>query len=224
MSTTGKKKWPFISCILAAICGVIALLSLPLCWVLKDGLLGAYPSHGPGAVSHLFYSLLWGIWPTAMFALLLSSATTRRVRIIHGSLLAVCIFFFLLPMGYARAYLDYWDSPFYQGKQITFWQQDKVRIFEWPEETDFRQDEQIWTDWECAHNSLHCWRHSRVTRPIAQCRLHKSTIRWDEENVDITTGAGTFTRPRNEQDTRLLDYLLQHMPPSCATNGDLPKD
>ena len=212
MNTSRREKWPRRSRILAVICGIIAIITLPLCWILKDGLLGAYPSHGPGALSHLFYSLLWGVWPTAMCALLLSSAGTRRTRILAGSLLAVCLFFFLLPISYSRAHVPYWDSPFHRGSMITFWQQGKARMYEWQDETNHKENDRIWTDWECAHNSLHCWRYSRVTRPIAQCRLHKSTIRWDKENVDISTEHGTFTRARIEQDTRLLEHLLRHLP------------
>lgn len=197
-------------CIIGAlVTALLGLLSAPICWILRDGLLGAYPSSGMGAVSHFFWSLLWGLWPVATLVLLLTSGRSRKLRCICLGLLGVCILIFMMPLIYARAYIDYMDSPFRCSASITLWQQGIGRIYHWPADTDAREDDKIWQDWEIAHNSTHCW-HSRqgcVERPIAQCELHHATIRWDETQVEITTRAGTFTRPRNEQDSLLLDYL-----------------
>lgn len=197
-----------------AIIGAIAtaisgLLSAPICWILKDGLLGAYPSYGLGAVSHFFWSLLWGLWPVATLVLLLIGSRSRMVRYICLGLLGICGLIFMIPLVYAKAYIDYMDSPFRNGSSITLWQQGTGRIYHWSADTDAREDDKIWQDWEIAHNSTHCWRSRQgcVERPVAQCELHHATIRWDETSVEITTRAGTFTRPRNEQDSLLLDYL-----------------
>lgn len=199
-------------CIIGAIVtALLGLLSAPICWILKDGLLGAYPSHGLGAVSHFWWSFLWGAWPTVTLLLLLKAAKTRKLRCICLGLLGVCILIFMIPLVYARAYIDYMDSPFRCSASITLWQQGIGRIYHWPADTDFREDDKIWQDWEIAHNSTHCWRNRRgcIDLPIAQCELYHATIRWDETQVEITNRAGTFTRPRNEQDARLLHYILR---------------
>lgn len=200
---------PGCSIIGAIVTAIFGLLSAPICWILRDGLLGAYPSSGMGAVSHFFWSLLWGLWPVATLVLLLTSSRSRKLRCICLGLLGVCILIFMMPLVYARAYIDYMDSPFRCSASITLWQQGIGRIYHWPADTDAREDDKIWQDWEIAHNSTHCWRNRRgcIDLPIAQCELYHATIRWDETQVEITTRAGTFTRPRNEQDSLLLDYL-----------------
>lgn len=197
-------------CIIGAIVtALLGLLSAPICWILRDGLLGAYPSSGMGAVSHFFRSMMWGLWPVATLVLLLTSSRSRKLRCICLGLLGVCILIFMMPLVYARAYIDYMDSPFRCSASITLWQQGIGRIYHWPADTDAREDDKIWQDWEIAHNSTHCWRSRQgcVERPVAQCELYHAIIRWDETSVEITTRAGTFTRPRNEQDSLLLDYL-----------------
>lgn len=200
------------SCIIGAIVtATLGLLSAPICWILKDGLLGAYPSYGLGALSHFWWSFLWGAWPTVTLLLILKAAKTRKLRCICLGLLGVCILIFMMTLVYARAYIDYMDSPFRCGASITLWQQGIGRIYHWPADTDFRESDKIWQDWEIAHNSTHCWRNRRgcIGPPIAQCELYHATIRWDETQVEITNRAGTFTRPRNEQDARLLNYILR---------------
>ena len=120
----------------------------------------------------------------------------------------------MVPLVYARAYIDYMDSPFRCSASITLWQQGIGRIYHWPADTDFREDDKIWQDWEIAHNSTHCWRTRRgcIDLPIAQCELYHATIRWDEQQVEITNQAGTFSRPRNELDARLLKHLQSKLP------------
>ena len=199
-------------CIIGAIVtALLGLLSAPICWILKDGLLGAYPSSGMGAVSHFFRSMMWGLWPVATLVLLLTGCRSRKLRCICLGLLGVCILIFMIPLVYARAYIDYMDSPFRCSASITLWQQGIGRIYHWPADTDAQESDKIWQDWEIAHNSTHCWRNRRgcIALPIAQCELYHATIRWDETQVEITNRAGTFTRPRNEQDARLLNYILR---------------
>ena len=202
-------------CILGAIgTAILGLMSAPICWILKDGLLGAYPSYGLGAVSHFFWSLLWGLWPVSTLVLLLIGSHSRKVRCICLGLLGICILIFMMPLVYAKAYIDYMDSPFQRGASITLWQQGIGRIYHWPADTDAREDDKIWQDWEIAHNSTHCWRNRQgcVECPIAQCELYHATIRWDEQQVEITNQAGTFSRPRNELDARLLKHLQSKLP------------
>lgn len=197
-------------CIIGAIVtALLGLLSAPICWLLRDGLLGAYPSSGLGAVSHFFWSLLWGLWPVSTLVLLLTGCRSRKLRCICLGLLGICILIFMIPLVYARAYIDYMDSPFRCSASITLWQQGIGRIYHWPADTDAQESDKIWQDWEISHNSTHCWRNRRgcIDLPIAQCELYHATIRWDETQVEITNRAGTFTRPRNEQDSLLLDYL-----------------
>lgn len=199
-------------CIIGAIVtALLGLLSAPICWILKDGLLGAYPSSGMGAVSHFFQSMMWGLWPVATLVLLLTGCRSRKLRCICLGQLGVCILIFMVPLVYARAYIDYMDSPFRCSASITLWQQGIGRIYHWPADTDAQESDKIWQDWEIAHNSTHCWRNRRgcIDLPIAQCELYHATIRWDETQVEITNRAGTFTRPRNEQDARLLNYILR---------------
>ncbi len=202
-------------CIIGAIgTAILGLMSAPICWILKDGLLGAYPSHGLGAVSHFFWSLLWGLWPVSTLVLLLIGCHSRKVRCISLGLLGICILIFMMPLVYAKAYIDYMDTPFQRGASITLWQQGIGRIYHWPADTDFREDDKIWQDWEITHNSTHCWRNRRgcIEHPIAQCELHYATIRWDEQQVEITNRDGTFSRPRNELDARLLKHLQSKLP------------
>lgn len=199
-------------CIIGAIVtALLGLLSAPICWILRDGLLGAYPSSGMGAVSHFFWSMMWGLWPVVTLVLLLTGCCSRKLRCICLGLLGVCILIFMMPLVYSRAYIDYMDSPFQRGASITLWQQGIGRIYHWPADTDAQESDKIWQDWEIAHNSTHCWRNRRgcIDLPIAQCELYHATIRWDETQVEITNRAGTFTRPRNEQDARLLHYILR---------------
>ncbi len=199
-------------CIIGAIVtALLGLLSAPICWILRDGLLGAYPSSGLGAVSHFFRSLLWGLWPVATLVLLLTGCRSRKLRCICLGLLGVCILIFMIPLVYASAYIDYMDSPFQRSASITLWQQGIGRTYHWPADTDAQESDKIWQDWEIAHNSTHCWRNRRgcIDLPVAQCELYHATIRWDETQVEITNRAGTFTRPRNEQDARLLNYILR---------------
>ena len=199
-------------CIIGAIVtALLGLLSAPICWILKDGLLGAYPSSGMGAVSHFFRSMMWGLWPVATLVLLLTGCRSRKLRCICLGLLGVCILIFMIPLVYARAYIDYMDSPFRCSASITLWQQGIGRIYHWPADTDAREDDKIWQNWEIAHNCTHCWRNRRgcIDLPIAQCELYHATIRWDETQVEITNRTGTFIRPRNEQDSRLLNYILR---------------
>ncbi|MBP3500250.1 MAG: hypothetical protein J6J97_09200 [Akkermansia sp.] len=149
-------------CIIGAIgTAILGLMSAPICWILRDGLLGAYPSHGLGAVSHFFWSLLWGVWPVSTLVLLLIGCRSRKVRCICLGLLSVCILIFMMPLVYAKAYIDYMDTPFQRNASITLWQQGIGRIYHWPADTDFREDDKIWQDWEIAHNSTHCWRNRR---------------------------------------------------------------
>lgn len=78
---------------------------------------------------------------------------------------------------------------------------------------DDRESDRIWQDWEIAHNCTHCRHCSRgsIEHPLVRCELHYATITWDEKDVEITNRAGSFCRPRNEQDTRLLDYLMRNL-------------
>lgn len=209
-----QKSGPGRCIICAIVTALLGLMSAPICWILKDGLLGAYPSYGLGAVSHFFWSLLWGLWPVSTLVLLLIGCRSRKVRCICLGLLSVCILIFMIPLVYAKAYIDYMDSPFRRSASITLWQQGIGRVYHWPADTDDQEDDKTWQDWESAHNSTHCWRNRRgcIEHPIAQCELHYATIRWDEQQVEITNQAGTFTRPRNELDARLLKHLQSKLP------------
>lgn len=184
-------------------------MAAPFCWILKDGLLGAYPSHGLGALSHFWWSFLWGLWPTATLVLLIIGVRSRKTRSICLGLLGICLLIFMIPLIYAKAYISYSDSPFTKGKETTLWHQGIGRIHYWASDMYDRESDKIWQDWEIAHNSTHCWRSSQgsIAVPTARCKLSHATITWGEKDVEITNRAGTFTRPRNDEDTRLLDYL-----------------
>lgn len=200
---------------LAATTAGFGLLLAPICWFMKDGLLGAYPSYGIGAVSHFFWSLLWGLWPVATLLLLLKVVQTRRARALCVALLALCAFFFLVPLKYSKAPIEYWEEPYAPHCRTTLYTHNTPRIVSWPEYRDVPQsDRKLWEAWQDAHNSTHCWRCSEghITRPLLFIQLTQTSIVIGEEEVCITIPAGTFTRPRNEQDARLLNRMRELAP------------
>lgn len=197
---------------LTAFMGVI---SAPLCWLLKDGLLGAYPSYGLGALSHFFWCYLWGLWPTATILLVLRASKSRVTRRICLGLLSICIGLFLLPCVYSKAFIGHksWDTPFSSDAYITLWHQGQACSCQWPADKLNHENDKLWFDWQYAHNSTHCWRSLRggIKSPIAGCRLSSGLILWDDKHVAITTGRGTFTRPRNSEDDRLLRFFFREL-------------
>lgn len=206
----GKEKYT-VGClpVLACLTAFMGIISAPFCWILKDGLLEAYPSYGVGALSHFFRCYLWGLWPALTFALAAIAVKTRPLRIIFLSLLAVCIGIFLIPYVYAKAIIPEWDSPFLHNRQIILWHRGKAQMYRISDDKYCKEEDKLWYDWTYSHNSTHCLRllSSRVTAPIAQCQLKHATIVWGEEQVDITTAQGTYSRAVNQQDDRLLRYL-----------------
>lgn len=149
---------------LAATTALFGLLLAPLCWCMKDGLLGAFPSYGIGAVSHFFWSLLGGIWPVATLLLLLKVVQTRMARATCIALLALCVFFFLVPMKYSKAFIEYWEEPYAPHSRVTLYSHDTPHTISWPEVRDIlKSDRRLWEDWQDAHNSTHCWRCSGGT-------------------------------------------------------------
>ncbi len=198
--------------ILAATTAGFGLLLAPLCWFMKDGLLGAYPSYGIGAVSHFFWSLLWGLWPVATLLLLLKVVQSRAARVLCIALLALCAFFFLVPLKYSKAFIEYWEEPFVSHNRTTLYDNNTPLTVQWPEYRDIPDsDRKLWEAWQDAHNSTHCWRCSpgRITRPLLFIQLVQTTIIIGEEEVCVTIPAGTFTRPRNTQDTLLLNRMRE---------------
>lgn len=197
--------------VLACLTGFMGIISAPFCWILKDGLLGAYPSYGVGALSHFFRCYLWGLWPVATIVLVLRSTQSRITRRICLGGLALCIGIFLIPCVYSKAFIGHksWDSPFSSGAYITLWHQGQARTCQWPTEKISHEHDKLWYDWVHAHNSTHCWRSisGGVKSPIAGCRLSSGLILWDDEHVAVTTKRGTFTRPRNAEDDRLLRFF-----------------
>lgn len=193
----------------AAFTAIGGILTAPFCWILKDGLLEAYPSHGLGALSHFFRCFLWGLWPTLTFALAAIAAKSRPLRIIFLVLLTVCLGIFLLPYIYAKTMIPEWDSPFLINRQITLWQNGQEQIYTESDDIYCEAEEKLWDDWTYSHNSTHCLRilNSRISDPIARCQLSHATIIWGEKQVEITTERGTYTRAVNQQDNRLLRYL-----------------
>lgn len=208
-----KESTPGCCVTCAILTAFLGLVSAPFCWILRDGLLEAYPSYGLGALSHFWWSFLWGAWPTATLLLILKASQSRKVRGICLGLLGVCVSIFLIEPVYAKAYINYADTPFTKGKEIMLWQQGIGRIHHWPSDEYDRDSDKIWQDWEFAHNSTHCWRSSResIAHPLVRCELSHATITWGEKDVEITNRAGTFTRPRNDEDERLLHHLKNEL-------------
>ena len=197
---------------LASITATLGLLLAPICWLLKDGLLGAYPSYGIGAISHFFWSLLWGLWPVATLLLMLKVVKTHASRFICIGLLALCVFIFLVPLKYSKAFIEYWEEPFVSHNRTTLYDHNTPRTVQWPEYRDIPDsDRKLWQNWADTHNSTHCWRCSpgRITRPLLFIQLVQTTIIIGEEEVCITIPSGTFTRPRNTQDTHLLNRMRE---------------
>lgn len=194
---------------LATLTAIGGILTAPFCWILRDGLLEAYPSYGVGAISHFFRCFHWGLWPTLTFALAAIAAESRLLRIIFLVLLTVCFGIFLLPYVYAKTMIPEWDSPFLVNRQITLWHNGQAQIYTESGDTYCKEEDKLWDDWTYSHNSTHCLRirNSRISAPIAQCQLSRSTIVWGKKQVEITTERGTYTRAGNQQDNRLLRYL-----------------
>lgn len=197
---------------LASITATLGLILAPICWFMKDGLLGAYPSYGIGAISHFFWSLLWGLWPVATLLLMLKVVKTRASRFICIALLALCVFIFLVPVKYSKAFIEYWEEPYVSHNRTTLYDHNTPRTVQWPEYRHIPDsDRKLWQEWVDTHNSTHCWRCSpgRITRPLLFIQLVQTTIIIGEEEVCITIPAGTFTRPRNTQDTHLLNRMRE---------------
>ena len=205
--------------IAAILTGVVGVFTAPICWILKDGLLGAYPSHGLGALSHFFWCYLWGIWPVLTIALVMKATSSRVTRRVCLGLLCVCAGIFLTDTVYSKVYVGYksWDTPFMAPAQITLWHQGQSSTYQWTQESVDNEPDKIWQAWEIAHNSTHCLRCFGAAEPfVAGCRLSSVTLLWSEKNVYIMSDrrSGTFTRPRNAEDKRLLDYLFRALSPA----------
>lgn len=209
--------------VLACLTALMGIISAPFCWLLKDGLLGAYPSYGVGALSHFFRCYLWGLWPTATLVLIIWVTRSRITRRICLGLLAICIGLFLLPCVYSKAFIGHksWDTPFSSAACITLWHQGQSRTCQWPTEKMSCENDRLWYDWVYDHNSTHCWRsmRGRIQSPIAGCQLSSGLILWDAQQVEITTKRGTFTRPRNAQDDRLLRFFFRELAASPTSAG-----
>lgn len=208
--------------VLACLTAFMGIISAPFCWILKDGLLGAYPSYGMGALSHFFRCYLWGIWPTATLVLVLCSTQSRITRRICIGLLVICIAIFMISGVYTKAYIGHksWDEPFSAYSRITLWHQGQPRTYQWPADKWSRENDKLWFDWQYAHNSTHCWRsmHGSIKSPIAECRLSSGSILWDDEHVVITTKRGFFIRPRNNEDDRLLRFFFRELSGTTPAN------
>lgn len=112
---------------LASISATLGLLLAPICWIIKDGLLGAYPSYGIGAISHFFWSFLWGLWPAATLLLMLKVVKSRATRFFCIALLALCVFIFLVPLKYSKAFIEYWEEPFVSHNRTTLYDHNTPR-------------------------------------------------------------------------------------------------